>query len=95
MGLGFGGPPPAAAQPSGAERTSRYSSTSRGQELLGECQERLARLQARLAPPDATSVDEAVVRADAAAFGRRRVRLVTFDLDDTLWDTWAVLTRAH
>ena len=98
VGLGFGGPPPAAAQPSGAERTSRYSSTSRGQELLGECQERLARLQARLAPPDAATPAEmpaAVVRADAAAFGRRRVRLVTFDLDDTLWDTWAVLTRAH
>ena len=96
--LGVGGAPPvAAAQPSGAERTSRPSSTSRGQELLGECQERLARLQARLAPPDAATptTPEAVVRADAAAFGRRPVRLVTFDLDDTLWDTWAVLTRAH
>lgn len=86
----------------GAEVTDRLSSSSRGQELLAECNERLTRLVAHFptAAP-ARSGGGALVSAASPAFEinkggfKRKVRLVTFDLDDTLWDTWSVLTRAH
>eukprot|EP01043_Picozoa_sp_COSAG02_P003413 COSAG02_NODE_83_length_39665_cov_25.213719_12_plen_360_part_00 len=85
-----------------AEVTDRPSSSSRGQELLAECNERLARLASHFATaPPGSSGTGAAPSAASAAFEintdgfKRKVRLVTFDLDDTLWDTWSVLTRAH
>ena len=89
----------------GAEVTDRLSSSSRGHELLAECNERLTRLIAHFstaAPASGGgSGGRALVSAASPAFEinkggfKRKVRLVTFDLDDTLWDTWSVLTRAH
>lgn len=85
-----------------AEVTDRLSSNSRGQELLAECNERLTRLVAHFVTATARSSGaELAPSAASPAFEinkdgfKRKVRLVTFDLDDTLWDTWSVLTRAH
>ena len=85
-----------------AEVTDRLSSSSRGQELLAECNERLTRLLSHFAAAEPrNSVVAAAPSAASPAFEinkhgfNRRVRLVTFDLDDTLWDTWSVLTKAH
>jgi HAD superfamily hydrolase (TIGR01549 family) len=104
-----GVPSPTPHVASNAEVTDRFSSASRGQELLGECNERLTRLVAHFAGSStsgssSSGSSSAVVKAQPAASPafeigkvgfKRKVRLVTFDLDDTLWDTWSVLTQAH
>ena len=87
----------AGAATGSAERTDRPSSASRGQELYGEINERLARLVAQFerAGGSGGSAAAAAPAQIVATSGGKRVRLVTFDLDDTLWGTWAVLTKAH
>lgn len=80
-----------------------WSPGSREEEDLAEVLERLDRILSQLRPSRGGDGSSGVTGSvGTGARGRDMAmgwdsppKMITFDLDDTLWDTWSVLTKAH